>query len=81
MLWILLVMRSDPSATSQTVINNPDGFAMAFSDAWQGLDGLNLSREDKLERVMQLLKDHPFLLQAPAQAKELAEFRMRLLGY
>ena len=54
---------------------------MAFSDAWQALQKENLSREQCLEQVMQQLADHPFLLQAPAQAKELAAFRMRLLGY
>ncbi|WP_341898048.1 MULTISPECIES: hypothetical protein [Synechococcus] len=73
--------RPDPSFSSQTVFNNPDGFAMAFSDAWQALQKENLSREQCLEQVMQQLADHPFLLQAPAQAKELASFRMRLLGY
>ncbi|MCF8135309.1 MULTISPECIES: hypothetical protein [Synechococcus] len=73
--------RPDPSFSSQTVFNNPDGFAMAFSDAWQALHKENLSREQCLEQVMQQLADHPFLLQAPAQAKELAAFRMRLLGY
>ncbi|NCU76904.1 MAG: hypothetical protein EB123_08660 [Synechococcaceae bacterium WBB_32_011] len=73
--------RPDPSFSSQTVFNNPDGFAMAFSDAWQALPKENLSREQCLEQVMQQLADHPFLLQAPAQAKELAAFRMRLLGY
>ena len=73
--------RPDPSFSSQTVFNNHDGFAMAFSDAWQALHKENLSREQCLEQVMQQLADHPFLLQAPAQAKELAAFRMRLLGY
>ena len=73
--------RPDPSFSSQTVFNNPDGFAMAFSEAWQSLQKENLSREQCLEQVMQQLADHPFLLQAPAQAKELVSFRMRLLGY
>ena len=73
--------RPDPSFSSQTVFNNPYGFAMAFSDAWQALQKENLSSEQCLEQVMQQLADHPFLLQAPAQAKELAAFRMRLLGY
>jgi len=75
------VIRPNPSASSQTVFNNPDGFAMAFSDAWQALEAQNLSREERLEQVMLQLANHPFLLQAPAQAQELAAFRIRLLGY
>ena len=54
---------------------------MVFSDAWQALEAQKLSREERLEQVMLQLASHPFLLQAPAQAQELAAFRIRLLGY
>lgn len=67
------------------MFNNADGFAMAFSDAWQGLGeqqaGGELNREEKLERVMELLAEHPFLLASPEQARQVANFRVRLLGY
>jgi hypothetical protein len=67
------------------VFNNADGFAMAFSDAWQGLGdqqaGGEVSREQKLEMVLELLAEHPFLMASPDQARQVADFRMRLLDY
>ena len=67
------------------VFNNPDGFAMAFSDAWDSFEqqqpGHGLDREAKFERVMQALAEHPFLQEEPQQAEQLARFRMRLLNY
>tara|TARA_B100002051_G_scaffold215148_1_gene207332 strand:- start:1604 stop:1825 length:222 start_codon:yes stop_codon:yes gene_type:complete len=67
------------------VFNNPDGFAMAFSDAWDSFEqqqpGHDLDRETKFERVMQALAEHPFLQEEPQQAEQLARFRMRLLNY
>jgi hypothetical protein len=67
------------------VFNNPDGFAMAFSDAWDSFDarhpGHGLTRDERLEAVMAELADHPFLQNWPEQAHQLAQFRMRLLNY
>jgi hypothetical protein len=67
------------------VFNNPDGFAMAFSDAWDSFDARHpahgLSRDERLDAVMAELADHPFLQDWPEQAHQLAQFRMRLLNY
>ena len=74
--------RLEPSGR---VFNNPDGFAMAFSDAWEAFEraqpGHGLDAEAKFEQVMLGLQDHPFHQDHPAQAEQLARFRMRLLGY
>ena len=81
----MAVTRPDPTTPSQTVFNNPDGFAMAFSDAWDSFDvrhpGHGLTREERLEAVMVELADHPFQRDWPEQARQLAAFRMRLLNY
>jgi len=81
----LVSPRPNSNPASEAVFNNPDGMGMAFSEAWEGFDrrhpGHGLSREQKLEQVMQELANHPFLIEAPEQARELVAFRMRLLGY
>jgi len=69
----------------QRVFDNPDGFAMAFSEAWEDYDSRHpehgLERDVKLKLVLESLAEHPFLQREPEQAQQLVQFRMRLLGY
>ncbi|MEB3265193.1 MAG: hypothetical protein VKN13_01100 [Cyanobacteriota bacterium] len=63
---------------------NADSFAQAFDEAWANHDqhhpGHGLSAAEKLEQMLELLRDHPFHDAEPALARQVAEFRVRLLG-
>ena len=69
--------------TNQTY-NNADSFAMAFDAAWESIHPNEKSRElnedEKTQLVLEMIKDHPFLIENPTMAKEVAKFRIRLLN-
>jgi len=63
--------------------NNADSFAMAFDTAWNEFDyeqNKQLSKEEKIKIIFEKMKDHPFLTQNPIQSKNIAIFRIKLLG-
>ena len=54
--------------------NNADSFAISFDEEWENIDC-----EDsrlKIERVLELLSDHPFFVSNPENARNMAEFRI-----
>ena len=54
--------------------DNADSFAMSFDEEWQ-----NINCEDallKIDKVFELLSDHPFLVSNPDNARKIAEFRI-----
>ena len=54
--------------------NNADSFAMSFDEEWEKIDC-----EDsrlKIDKVLELLSDHPFLVSSPENARKMAEFRI-----
>ena len=54
--------------------DNDDSFAMSFDDEWKNIDC-----EDprlKIDKVLELLCDHPFLVSDPENARKLAQFRI-----
>ena len=56
------------------VYNNADNFAISFDEEWKNIDC-----EDsrlKIERVLELLSDHPFFVSNPENARNMAEFRI-----
>ena len=56
------------------VYNNADSFAISFDEEWKNIDC-----EDsrlKIERVVELLSDHPFFVSNPENARNMAEFRI-----
>ena len=66
-----------------TTYNNADSFAMAFDAAWNNCNFDNnntLNIEEKLEKTFNKIKDHPYLVDNPKQAKNIAFFRRKLLG-
>lgn len=75
---------SDPQPVSDRQYNNADSFAHAFDQAWQQHDAHSgrdtLEREDKLALILEQVRDHPFAQSDPAMARQVAEFRIRLLG-
>ena len=54
--------------------DNADSFAISFDEEWKNIDC-----EDsrlKIERVLELLSDHPFFVSNPENARNMAEFRI-----
>ena len=54
--------------------DNADCFAMSFDEEWKNIDC-----EDsllKIDKVLELLSDHPFLVSDPENARKLAQFRI-----
>ncbi len=56
------------------IYNNADSFAMSFDEEWESIecDDLRL----KIDKVFELLCDHPFLISNPENARKMAEFRI-----
>ena len=70
-------------ASNGNLYNNADSFAMAFDAAWKdcGLENNNdINIEEKIKITFEKLKTHPFLLENPIESKNLALFRIKLLG-
>ncbi len=54
--------------------DNADSFAMSFDEEWK-----NVSCDDirlKIDKVLELLSDHPFWVSNPENARKMAEFRI-----
>ena len=70
-------------ASNENLYNNADSFAIAFDEAWNSCD-LKNAQDKKLEEKIQIslekIKNHPFLIENPIQSKNLALFRIKLLG-
>ena len=54
--------------------DNADSFAMSFDEAWKNID-CDDSRL-KIDKVFEILSDHPFLISNPENARKMAEFRI-----
>ena len=54
--------------------DNADSFAMSFDEAWKNIDCDDLRL--KIDKVLEILSDHPFLISNPENAKKMAEFRI-----
>ena len=54
--------------------DNADSFAISFDEEWTNVDCEDLHL--KIDKVFELLSDHPFLLSNPKNAREMAEFRI-----
>tara|TARA_Y100001968_G_scaffold332389_1_gene390367 strand:+ start:3355 stop:3558 length:204 start_codon:yes stop_codon:yes gene_type:complete len=65
-------------------MNNADSFAMAFDECWKNsihsFNKKDLNQEQKINLVLSEIKDHPFILENPSGAKDVAHFRIRLLN-
>ena len=64
--------------------NNADSFAMAFDQAWEDYSSRTSSSKktssEKIEIILKEMQNHPFLKDSPEMAKQIAEFRLRLLN-
>ncbi len=54
--------------------DNADSFAMSFDEEWNKINCEDLSL--KIDKVLELLSHHPFLVSNPDNARKLAEFRI-----
>jgi hypothetical protein len=72
------------SGTGKQVFNNADSFAQAFDEAWKQHEHQQpdhgLSSHQKRDLILGQLNDHPFQQSAPEMARQVADFRLRLLG-
>ena len=70
-------------ASNENLYNNADSFAMAFDAAWNDCN-LGNEKDKKLDQKIELafekIKTHPFLIENPIQSKDVALFRIKLLG-
>lgn len=73
-----------PSPSSDRLFNNADSFAQAFDEAWhrhsQCHPGHGLSQDEKIDLILRETASHPFVQASPEQARQVAAFRVRLLG-
>ena len=54
--------------------DNADSFAMSFDEEWKNIDCEDLRL--KIDKVIQILSEHPFFVSNPENAKRIAEFRI-----
>ncbi len=62
--------------------NNADSFAIVFDEEWRKnklSDQKSLTNEEKIKKIIENNKDHPFIKNNPSQAINIAKFRLRLL--
>ena len=70
-------------ASNENSYNNADSFAIAFDAAWNDCNLANhkdIETEEKVEIALEKIKTHPFLIKNPIQSKNIAFFRIKLLG-
>ena len=70
-------------ASSENLYNNADSFAMAFDAAWKDCDlgnNKDIKIDEKIEIAFEKIKNHTFLISDPIQSKNVALFRIKLLG-
>jgi len=62
--------------------NNADSFAMAFDAAWKKSTAIESDPDgtSRLQSVLGSLQAHPFMESSPELARQVAEFRLRLLN-
>ena len=54
--------------------DNADSFAMSFDEEWKKIDCDDIRL--KMDKVFELLSDHPFLISNHENARKMAEFRI-----
>ena len=70
-------------SSNKNSYNNADSFAIAFDAAWNDCHFENnekLQVEEKIKITFDKIKEHPFLIENPIQSKNIAFFRINLLG-
>ena len=65
-------------------MNNADSFAIAFDETWKNsikeAEESTLNQEQKINFALSKIENHPFVINSPLKAREIARFRIRLLN-
>ena len=62
----------------ERTFNNADSFAISFDEEWQRFECEDESL--KINKVIDLLSEHPFVKSNPKTAFKIANFRIKSLG-
>ena len=54
--------------------NNADSFAISFDEEWQKVSCNDISK--KIDKVIEILSDHPFVISNLNNARNIAKFRI-----
>ena len=54
--------------------NNADSFAISFDEEWQKVNCNDTTQ--KINKVIEILSDHPFVISNPDNAMDIARFRI-----
>ena len=54
--------------------NNADSFAISFDEEWQKINCNDISK--KIDKVIEILSDHPFVISNLENARNIAKFRI-----
>ena len=54
--------------------NNADSFAISFDQEWQKVNCSEINQ--KIDKVIKVLSDHPFVVSNPENARNIAKFRI-----
>ncbi len=54
--------------------NNADSFAISFDEEWQKVNCNDISK--KIDKVIEILSDHPYVISNLDNAKNIAKFRI-----
>lgn len=71
-----------PEPSSDRVFDNADSFAQAFDEAWDRHRRQHgeVALPQRTQEVLTAVAEHPFALNQPELARQVADFRIRLLG-
>ncbi len=54
--------------------DNADSFAMSFDEEWQKVNCNDI--DQKIDKVIEILSEHPFVVSNPSIARNIAKFRI-----
>ena len=54
--------------------NNADSFAISFDEEWQNVNCKDTS--EKIDKIIEILADHPFVISNLENARNIAKFRI-----
>ena len=57
--------------------NNADSFAISFDEEWQKFNCNDQAK--KIDKILEILSDHPFVISNPENARNIAKFRIYTL--
>ena len=56
------------------IYDNADSFAISFDEEWNNINCNDI--KTKIDKVIELLSNHPFVISNPDNARSIAEFRI-----